>query len=194
MSHLAEWKDLIAGLSLLYLGPDGAVDDLTKRAMRAMERDDEPEMEHITALLIGQIIARGRTLPEFARDRWNRLSMDYHTHRCPEVWLPRERRPVTPADPDPDPPAHRRAEMVRHLLQEPYIFAPTDFGKLADLIMAHEDYARREAFLAMQEGARRVLRQYEGGRPSVEGELVLLSEPAERTAVENRPMDLPRFP
>ena len=59
----------------------------------------------------------------------------------------------------------RRGQLVRDLLRETYITAPTDFGKLAEYIIAREDVARREAFMAMKEGATRVLAVYEGTQP-----------------------------
>lgn len=81
-AHLAEWKDLLSGLSLLYMGPDGPADDLTDRAIAAISMNQVGNMEHVAALMMAQLLVRGTPAPAFSQERWGRLSRHYHEHYC----------------------------------------------------------------------------------------------------------------
>jgi hypothetical protein len=82
--HLSEWKDLISGLSLLYLGPNGEADALTTRALVHMELNQVGGMEHVSALLMNQLLVKGKEVPAFAQANWGRLSREFHEKYCLE--------------------------------------------------------------------------------------------------------------
>ena len=67
------WNDLAAGLCLLYMGPDGPEDLLIRRARRAMNQQDEEAIEHIVAILIVHLKARGK-VETWMCQRWEALS------------------------------------------------------------------------------------------------------------------------
>lgn len=89
--HLAEWKDLTSGLALLCMGPPdggGTVSELGAeliiRARAHVELDQVEGMEHVSALMMGQLLFCGKEVPSFAQEKWSRLSREYHHKYCPE--------------------------------------------------------------------------------------------------------------
>jgi len=50
--------DFCAGTALVYMGPDGPVDEYVVRLRKAMEAGDAYEAEHITALMVVRLIGR----------------------------------------------------------------------------------------------------------------------------------------
>ncbi|MCK4547666.1 MAG: hypothetical protein KAW17_09530 [Candidatus Eisenbacteria sp.] len=76
--------DLAAGLSLLYIGPDGSPDKLILRTKAAMERGDDEEVLHTTAMILACLIVKGVGVPANTNEQWVSLSREYHASFCPD--------------------------------------------------------------------------------------------------------------
>jgi hypothetical protein len=79
--HVKEWIELSSGLTILYMEPEGKVDEYINRIMEATMQKDIEEMEHISALLFARIVA-STDLPKWIEEKWVSLSKEYHEKYC----------------------------------------------------------------------------------------------------------------
>ena len=64
--------DACSGTALLYMGPDGADDEWTRRLVLAMEADDVHEAEYVTAVMLGVLFGRSCSQAPFASGEWRK--------------------------------------------------------------------------------------------------------------------------
>lgn len=82
LTETQSWLDLGAGLGLL-------VPSLADRMMAAMLQvehhglDRAGDLEHVTALAIGRLVAEGKIEP-WISECWMKLSQHYHQNHCPD--------------------------------------------------------------------------------------------------------------
>lgn len=65
----ADQQDFCSGLSLLYWGPKGAADQYVDRMHSALLTGDVEEAEHVSALMLCMLNARGTDIRELS-NRW----------------------------------------------------------------------------------------------------------------------------
>jgi len=76
---LKRMRELVSGLELLRIGPEGEADEYSDRAMLAMMNGDLEELNHLSAL---QLVFLGPKAPKFAVTWQIELDKIYHAEHC----------------------------------------------------------------------------------------------------------------
>jgi len=71
--------NLVSGLELLRIGPEGEADECSERTIRAMRNGDLEELNHLSAL---QLVFLGPKAPKFAVSWQIELDKIYHAEHC----------------------------------------------------------------------------------------------------------------